>query len=333
MDIALTVCIATYNRASFIKETIESITSQLEDGVEILVVDGASTDNTSEVVEALARRCPALRYVRLDKKGGVDQDYDRSVELARGEYCWFFSDDDILKPGAVRAVLGAIPGGYSAIVANAEVRDVKLATTLSERRMPLLENRDYADDESGKEQFFRDVAAYLSFIGGLIVNRKVWLSQERSRYHGTALAHVGVLFGGAWPGKARVLSDTWIAIRLGNSEWVGRRFDIWLFRWPALVWSFEKLSDASKAMVCRRQPWNRLRTLVFYRALRVYDEGRYQERLRPLVPGRARRAMMAAIARMPIAVARLAVMTYCFLRRDRMTLYVLRTDGSGKRRS
>jgi len=328
MDIILTVCIATYNRASFIKETIESITGQLEDGVEILVVDGASPDNTAEVVKALAEDCASLRYVRLEKKGGVDQDYDRSVELAHGKYCWLFTDDDILKPGAVKAVLRAIAEGYSAIVANAEVCNVDLSAVLGARRVPLLTNRDYADDAAGREQFFRDTGNYLSFIGGLIVERQQWLSQERARYHGTSFAHVGVLFGGSWRGKAFLLADPWISIRLGNSEWVGRRFEIWMFRWPTLIWSFDHFSDSSKSAVCRREPWNRLRSLLYFRALRVYDADSYRTRLRPLVPGLFRRAVLGAIARVPIAVARLVVTSYCILFRDRMTLYVLHSHGS-----
>jgi abequosyltransferase len=75
----------------------------LDDDIELLVVDGASTDNTEDVVRIFAQKESRLRYVRLSAKGGVDQDFDRSVELACGEYCWLY-DDDLLKPGAVDAV-------------------------------------------------------------------------------------------------------------------------------------------------------------------------------------------------------------------------------------
>ena len=47
----LSVCVATYNRAEYIGETLESIIPQLTDEVEIVVVDGASTDGTSTVVK------------------------------------------------------------------------------------------------------------------------------------------------------------------------------------------------------------------------------------------------------------------------------------------
>ena len=82
--IQLSICIATLNRASFLRETLDNILPQTTDGVEVVVVDGASTDNTREVVQQAAARFGRLRYVRLEKKGGVDQDYCKAVELASG---------------------------------------------------------------------------------------------------------------------------------------------------------------------------------------------------------------------------------------------------------
>ena len=48
--IKLSICIATYNRGAFISETLDCILTQIEPGVEIVVVDGASADNTSDVM-------------------------------------------------------------------------------------------------------------------------------------------------------------------------------------------------------------------------------------------------------------------------------------------
>ena len=77
----LSICIATYNRAGYIGETLDSSIPQLDDDVELLVVDGASTDNTEDVVRQFAQRETRIRYVRLSTKGGVDEDYDKSIEL------------------------------------------------------------------------------------------------------------------------------------------------------------------------------------------------------------------------------------------------------------
>ena len=104
----LSVCIATYNRAEYIGKTLESIIPQLTDEVEIVIADGASTDNTSRVVKHYAEACKQINYIQLPSKGGVDQDYCKAVELANGEYCWLFTDDDLIQPMAISTALNEI---------------------------------------------------------------------------------------------------------------------------------------------------------------------------------------------------------------------------------
>ena len=75
----LTICIATYNRAKFIGETLDSILSQMHLGVELVIVDGASPDNTPEVMAEYTSQYPALRYYRETENSGIDGDYDKAI--------------------------------------------------------------------------------------------------------------------------------------------------------------------------------------------------------------------------------------------------------------
>src|SRR3972149_4191551 len=117
----LSICIATYNRAAFIGETLDSIIGQLTDEGEMVVGDGASTDATRTVVERYAAGCAGLRYIRLPEKGGVDQDFCKAIEYARGEYCWLFSGDDLFQRGGGEPVLRELRNGHSLVVVNADV--------------------------------------------------------------------------------------------------------------------------------------------------------------------------------------------------------------------
>ena len=57
-NIRLSVCIPTYNFGEFIGETLESIVGQATDEVDIIIVDGASTDNTEQVVHQIQKTIP-----------------------------------------------------------------------------------------------------------------------------------------------------------------------------------------------------------------------------------------------------------------------------------
>src|SRR3990170_1072745 len=199
-DITLSFCITTLNRAACLGATLESLVTQATEEVEVVVLDAASTDRTGEVVEAFARRFPRLRYFRQDTNQGVDRDYDRTVEIARGEYCWMMSDDDVLTPGAVVEVLGHCRADHDLIVVNAEDRDSELQDLLGARRLPFLEDRVYGPSEG--DRLFAEAAHHLSFIPSVVIRRRLWLSRNRESYHGSMFIHVGVIFQDRLPGRA-----------------------------------------------------------------------------------------------------------------------------------
>ncbi len=273
----LSICIATYNRAGYIGETIDSIIPQLTDEVELLVVDGASTDNTEEVIHAYIKKSDRIRYIRLEKKGGVDQDYDTSVQLAQGEMCWLFTDDDLLKSGAVAAVKAAITNGHDLIVVNAEMRNRDLSVIFQSKRIEMSGDKIYATNQM--ENLFIDALDYLSFIGGVVIRRSVWLSREREVYIGTDFIHVGVIFQRPLTETVMIIAEPYITIRYGNAQWGSRHFEIWMFKWPSLVWSFKNISNKAKLIVSYKEPWRKFRVLIYQRSVGNYSVQLYHQYL------------------------------------------------------
>jgi len=271
----LSICIATYNRAGYIGQTLESIIPQLNDEVEIVIADGASTDNTQSVVKSYAEKCGQIRYIRLPVKGGVDQDYCKAVELAKGQYCWLFTDDDLLKPGAIKAVLDEIPKGYSLIVVNAEVRNSDFSKVLENKRIQIDTNETYS--QSQLEALFNRAVTYLSFIGGVVINRDLWLQREKERYFGTEFVHAGVIFQEPLPAGAIVIAEPYITIRLGNAQWTPRAFEIWMFKWPRLLNSFTHISEQARREYRRIQSWNILKNIITYRAMGAFSFQGYRK--------------------------------------------------------
>ena len=266
----LSICIATYNRAACIGETLDSIISQATDDVEIVVVDGASTDRTEALMQDYQKRSDRIRYIRLPVKGGVDRDYNQAVEFAEGEYCWLFTDDDLLKTGAIRQVLLDISKEPDLIVVNSEVWNQHFSALISDRHLPDEALPIYESDEF--DDFFRHCVRYLSYIGAVVIRKAIWNKRDKDSYFGTEFVHVGVIFQKRLLATIRVIKEPYIQIRYGNAQWSSRKFEIWMVKWPRLLWSFDTISQASKQTLIAREPWRNLKMLFVYRSLSAYDK-------------------------------------------------------------
>lgn len=273
--IQLSICIATYNRGNFISETLDCILAQVEPGVEIVVVDGASPDNTPEVMAQYVSNHPEIKYYREKENSGVDADFDKAVGYANGQYCWLMTDDDLLRSGSIKRVLSSINDDVDLVIVDAEIWNADMSIKLEESRLNFDMDRMYKKGD--EERFFVDVGNYLSFIGCVIIRRDFWLTRNRSLYFGTVFIHVGVIFQHPPPGVIRVISEPLVLIRYGNAMWTPRSFDIWMFKWPKIIWSFPDYSDKSKKSICLLEPWRKVKSVFHFRAKGAYSINEFKK--------------------------------------------------------
>jgi glycosyltransferase involved in cell wall biosynthesis len=90
----LSICIATYNRADLLRETLTHLRDVCDDDVEIVVSDNGSPDDTQDVVNSFAERFPYFRAIRQPMNRGALSNFAAVTSLARGKYLYAFSDDD-----------------------------------------------------------------------------------------------------------------------------------------------------------------------------------------------------------------------------------------------
>ena len=309
MNIKLSICIATLNRGAFIGETLESIGAQAHEDVEIVVLDGASKDNTEQVVRDLQRTMPNLRYIRQDTNHGVDRDFNTAVEHATGEYCWLMPDDDLVMPGAVQLILRAIERNYSLIIVNSELKSFDFSELLDHDRLRFAGDRIYPPADF--ERLFEETSAYLGYIGAVVIKREIWLAREKESYFGSFFIHVGVIFQAQLPADTLVITQPCVSVRFGNTQWRPNEFEIRMIRWTNLVWSLPSLSEATKRRCYRREPWRSLKSLLFYRAKGTYSMTEYRRWVEPQLKSRWDTAKALGVALMPGVLANLIGLIYC----------------------
>lgn len=108
----LSIVIPTYERADELQVTVQSIASQLKDGledkVELLISDNGSGSETVGVIQALADRHPCLGYMLNARDEGGFFNLFAAPWRARGRYTWTFGSDDALLEGGVASVVSIL---------------------------------------------------------------------------------------------------------------------------------------------------------------------------------------------------------------------------------
>lgn len=111
--ITISVLITTYNRVKFLETTVSLFIAQivgagLVDCVEVVIGNDASFDGTSEYLQRIKEQYPFVRIVNRSKNLGFSGNLDQLVNMARGEYVWFFGEDDLIVEGSLTQVLQSI---------------------------------------------------------------------------------------------------------------------------------------------------------------------------------------------------------------------------------
>lgn len=107
-DPLVTVAISTFNRASYILESIRSVQGQTFQDWELVVVNDGSTDETAEILESI--NDPRVRVFNRANAGlAASRNFITSV--ARGKYIAVHDDDDLMLPTRLEDELSALKPG------------------------------------------------------------------------------------------------------------------------------------------------------------------------------------------------------------------------------
>ncbi|MBM3199193.1 MAG: glycosyltransferase family 2 protein [Chlamydiae bacterium] len=166
--IKLSLCIPTYNRASFLPDLLQSILSQYDDSVEIIIVDNGSQDSTPDLISSWGQKLP-LYYERFSQNQGPDRCFLRTIELATGSFCWLLGDDDILEPGALARILSLLQENLTGITLQRAAYD----RTLYKR---WIEPSFFPTTRMLTKKDLPALFPLLGFLSAQVVHRQTWLS-------------------------------------------------------------------------------------------------------------------------------------------------------------
>ena len=103
----ISVCMATYNGASFIKEQIESILVTLSDEDEVIISDDNSTDDTLDIARSFDDPRIKIHLNDPGNKGHIGN-FGNAMEKATGKYIFLADQDDVWHVDRTSVVLKAL---------------------------------------------------------------------------------------------------------------------------------------------------------------------------------------------------------------------------------
>ncbi len=104
-DFKVSFIVPAYNAEKYIEKCIRSILGQTHNNIEVIIVNDGSTDNTQNIIGALAREDRRI-IVKNIENGGVSNARNIGISLSSGDYIVFVDADDYISEDYAEYMLG-----------------------------------------------------------------------------------------------------------------------------------------------------------------------------------------------------------------------------------
>ncbi|XRQ05697.1 bifunctional glycosyltransferase/CDP-glycerol:glycerophosphate glycerophosphotransferase [Actinomadura welshii] len=100
----MSVIVPVHKVQGYIRQCLDSILDPDLPNLEVIAVDDRSPDGCGEILDEFAERDSRVRVRHLEENVGLGHARNIGLEMATGDYVWFFDSDDYATEGAVRAI-------------------------------------------------------------------------------------------------------------------------------------------------------------------------------------------------------------------------------------
>jgi glycosyltransferase involved in cell wall biosynthesis len=211
----------SYNQARFLETTLHSVLDQDFPKIEYLVVDGASTDGSVDIIRRYADR---LTWWVSEKDSGQSEAINKGLRRARGEFVGWLNSDDVYLPGAVSAAVAVFKSNPAAgvvygdaLAIDAEGRSLNLMRSRQYSLLDLLAFNIICQPAAFMRRSVLEQVDYLNLDYHLLMDNLLWINMAATaplihvpqvwasaRYHDQAKNRTG---GASYGREAKMLVD------------------------------------------------------------------------------------------------------------------------------
>ncbi|MFV8325994.1 glycosyltransferase family 2 protein [Flavobacterium sp. ZS1P14] len=206
----VTIIMATYNRAHFIVETLESIRLQSYKSWECLIIDDGGADNTMEVIAPILEQENRFQFLKRPDSyiKGLPGCRNYGLDLAKGDCILFFDDDDVVHPENLKTSVEAVE-----LVGVDFCHYQKLSF---EEQPPIIKNNPITIVKSLTKG---DIEKIVTQKIGLASCTVLWKKQcfDKIRFNET------LLYAEEWECYSRIISENFKGIVISNVLYYNRK--------------------------------------------------------------------------------------------------------------
>lgn len=112
----VSVIIPNFNHAAYLNQRIESVLNQTCQDFELIILDDCSTDNSRDIIETYRShpKTAAILY-NIENSGSTFKQWDKGINLARGEYIWIAESDDWCENNFLNTIVAGLEKNNEAV--------------------------------------------------------------------------------------------------------------------------------------------------------------------------------------------------------------------------
>jgi len=158
----ISIVIPNYNHEPFLRSRLESVFSQTYQNFEVILLDDCSTDNSVQLLQTYANHPKVSHFiVNETNSGSLFRQWEKGIELAKGEYVWIAESDDFCEVNFLEKITKILNPSVAIAYCNSIIVDSKGDIIKKNDWLKKLNKSKWSENhiENGKE----DLNKYLRF--------------------------------------------------------------------------------------------------------------------------------------------------------------------------
>jgi glycosyltransferase involved in cell wall biosynthesis len=261
----ISIVIPSHNRTDLLEEAIVSIKTELtwNSDCELCISDNSIGDETENLIRTKYSGSSQIIYRRTLDAPSQDENVNMAVSMASGEYVWVFGDDDLIEKDFLAELITYL---------KSRSPDIAILNSSSFQEQSQIEgSRQTVDrlivyEPDDNDLFLADQGGYLTYLGCIVIRKKLWEKYWRSEKIGTFFSHIDAVCRAKIGHTAHCLPSPAIKMRMHRQTWSAKHFEIWNIYYPEVIWELDNYSLQAKQNVIQRYPLKSVRRILASRA-------------------------------------------------------------------